>query len=182
MLAARMLWDKGVGEFVEAARLLRAEGVQASFVLVGDTYPDNPAAIPAEQLKKWQQEGAVAWWGWHDDMPAMIAKAHVICLPSYLEGMPTVLLEAAACGRPVITADVPGCRDAVLPGVTGLLVSVKDARALAGAIRTLVQAPDLRRKMGRAGREMVEREFSAERVIAGTLAVYRKAGVEGLLS
>jgi glycosyltransferase involved in cell wall biosynthesis len=182
MLAARMLWDKGVGEFVEAARRLRAEGVQASFVLVGDTYADNPAAIPIEQLRAWQQEGAVAWWGWHDDMPAMIEKAHVICLPSYLEGLPTVLLEAAACGRPVVTTDVPGCRDAVLPNVSGLLVPVRDVGALADAIRRLIQAPDLRRKMGRAGREMVERDFSTEHVIAGTVGVYQRAGMEGLSS
>jgi len=127
-------------------------------------------------------EGAVAWWGWHDDMPAVIEKAHVICLPSYLEGMPTILLEAAACGRPVITADVPGCREAVQPGITGLLVPAREAGALAEAMRTLIQAPELRRRMGRAGREMVEREFSSESVIAATLAVYRKAGLEGILS
>lgn len=179
MLAARMLWDKGVGEFVEAARRLRLGGAPAQFVLVGDTYADNPAAIPASQLTEWQQEGAIVWWGWRDDMPAMIAKAHVVCLPSYLEGMPTVLLEAAACGRPVITVDVPGCREAVRPGITGLMVPVKDAQALAAAIRTLVSNPRLRRKMGRAGRKLVEQEFSSERVIAETMAVYWKAGLEG---
>jgi glycosyltransferase involved in cell wall biosynthesis len=178
MLAARMLWDKGVGEFVEAARRLRQEGVKARFVLVGDTYPDNPAAIPVQQLEGWQREGVVDWWGWRDDMPAVIERAHVVCLPSYLEGMPTVLLEAAACGRPVITTDVPGCRDAVLPELTGLLVPAKDCEALGGAIGRLIRQPELRREMGRAGRKFVEREFAVERVIAGTLAVYRKAGME----
>lgn len=179
MLAARMLWDKGVGEFVEAARILRSDGARARFVLVGDTYSDNPAAIPVSQLVEWNREGVITWWGWHDDMPAIIARAHIVCLPSYLEGMPTVLLEAAASGRPVITVDVPGCREAVRPGATGLMVPVRDVNALAIAIHTLICKPGLRSKMGSAGRKMVEQEFSSESVIAGTMAVYQKAGLEG---
>jgi glycosyltransferase involved in cell wall biosynthesis len=178
MLASRMLWDNGIGEFVQAARILRERDVQAQFVLVGDTYADNPRAISREQLVGWQEQGAVAWWGWQEDMPAILQKANLVCLPSYSEGVPTVLLEAAATQRAVITTNAPGCRDAVIPGVSGLLVPVKEASALAEAIRKLVEDPALRSSMGRAGRSLVEREYSSKKVLEGTIRVYQKAGLK----
>ncbi|HUW36076.1 MAG TPA: glycosyltransferase family 4 protein [Rhodocyclaceae bacterium] len=177
MLPSRLLWDKGVGEFVAAARLLRERGVEARFVLVGDSDPETSAAIPVGQLQAWQSVGAVEWWGrqttW--DMPAVLGSSHVVCLPSYRgEGLPKVLLEAAACGRPLVATDVPGCREIVIDGGNGLLVPPRDAPALADAIGRLLADPDLRAAMGRRGRELVEAQFSEERVVAQTLALYRE--------
>lgn len=176
MLAARLLWDKGVGEFVQAAQILRRRGVDARFVLVGDTYDGNPSAVPQGQLQSWQDAGVVEWWGWRDDMAQVFASAHVVCLPSYREGLPKSLIEAAACGRPVVSTDAPGCRDAVVPGETGLLVPVQDAEALADALEELLVHPEVRRKMGAAARQFASR-FSVEQVVARTLAVYTRNGL-----
>ncbi|WP_333843179.1 glycosyltransferase family 4 protein, partial [Pelomicrobium sp.] len=172
MLASRLLWDKGVGEFVEAARRLAGRG---RFVLVGAPDPDNPASVSEADLRGWVSEGVVEWWGAREDMPAVLNQAHIVCLPSYREGLPKVLLEAMACGRPVIATDAPGCRDCVRDGDNGLLVPIRDAGALAGAIARLLDDPALRRRMGERGRERAVEEFSQERVIAATLAVYREA-------
>lgn len=174
MLVSRMLWDKGVGEFVAAARLLKQEGIVARFVLVGGFDPGNPAAIPESQLRSWNKEGIVEWWGQRSDMANVLAQAHIACLPSYYrEGIPKSLLEAAACGLPIVTTDAPGCREVVEDGVNGLLVPVKDSIALAGTIKKLVLDPDLSRRMGVASRKKAVKEFSQERVIDETLAVYR---------
>lgn len=174
MLAARLLWDKGVAEFVAAARLLKSSGKRARFVLVGDPDPDNPASISDADSAAWQEEGVIEWWGHCDDMPATLCAATVVCLPSYREGLPKVLLEAMACGRPCVTTDVPGCRDAVRHEDNGLLVQVRDVEALAAAIERLLVSPALRMKLGRRGRERAEQEFSQDLVIAQTLAVYRE--------
>lgn len=174
LLASRMLWDKGVGEFVAAVKRLRREGVQARFVLVGDGDRDNPASISDSQLHQWQDDGVIEWWGRRDNMPEVLAQAHIVCLPSYREGLPKVLLEAAACGRPIVTTDAPGCREIVRDGENGLLVPVCDEVALAQAIKRLIDNPKLRKQMGLQGREIVEREFSLEQVIEETLSLYRK--------
>jgi glycosyltransferase involved in cell wall biosynthesis len=178
VLPARMLRDKGVVEFVEAARLLRAQGSAARFVLVGDPDPENPASLSVAQLNAWRDEGIVEWETWRDDMPAVYQGAHVVCLPSYREGLPKVLLEAAASGRAIVATDVPGCREIVRQGDNGLLVPPRDARALAEALRKLVDDPVLRRRMGQRGRKIAETEFSVEKVIAETLAVYREVLIQ----
>jgi glycosyltransferase involved in cell wall biosynthesis len=176
LLASRMLWDKGVGEFVEAARLLRTEGLPAHFALAGRTDPGNPASIPDVQLQAWNEEGIVEWWGWGEDMATTLAKTSIFCLPSYYrEGLPTVIMEASACGRAVVTTDWPGCRDAIRNGETGLLVTPKDPVSLANGIRQLVLDAELRRKMGAAGRALVEEKFSSEKIIEQVLSVYQKA-------
>ncbi|MGH8249049.1 MAG: glycosyltransferase family 4 protein [Gammaproteobacteria bacterium] len=180
MLASRMLCDKGVVEFVEAARLLRKSGARARFVLVGDTDTEHPASITSARLAQWQQEGIVEWWGRRDDMPAVLAQATVVCLPSYREGVPKVLIEAAACGRPIVTTDVPGCREIVGEGENGLRVPVRDAEALAAAIQRLLNDATLRQRMGERGRALVEAEFSTEKVIAETLALYRQLAEPGV--
>lgn len=173
MLASRLLWDKGVGEFVEAARMLAC---RARFVLVGAPDPHNPASVTEDDLRVWREEGAIEWWGPQENMPAALAQAHIVCLPSsYGEGMPKVLLEAMACGRAVITTDAPGCRDCVRDGDNGLLVPVRDAQALASAIERLLGDEVLRRRLGERGRERAVTEFAQERVIAATLGVYREA-------
>ena len=174
VLAARILWDKGVGEFIEAARQLQQEGVKARFILVGNPDSDNPASVPEVTLHAWQKEEVVEWWGHRDDMVAVFHAAHVVCLPSYREGLPKVLIEAAACGRPIVTTDVPGCREVVREGENGLLVPVRDAQALSEALFSLIKNPELRAQMGRRSREIVLKDFSSEKVIAQTLGLYKE--------
>ncbi len=172
ILPARLLWDKGVGEFVEAARRVRADGLPARFVLVGDSDPENPAAVPVAQIRKWVKKGVIEWWGWRDDMDVVYAQAHIVCLPSYREGVPKTLIEAAACGRPIVASDVPGCREIVRPGENGLLVPARDIAALATSLKQLIQDSNMRRAMGIRGRKIVEKEFSMDLVVSQTLNVY----------
>jgi len=182
VLASRMLRDKGVDEFVDAARSLRDAGVHARFVLVGETDPGNPTAITATQLRQWADSGVVEWWGHQGNMKDVLAQAHIVCLPSLREGVPKVLIEAAACGRAIVTTDAPGCREIVRNGENGLLVPVRNTRALAEALRLLIENPPLRASMGLKGRDIVVQEFSIERVVSETLGVYREllaAGQKG---
>ena len=173
VLPARMLWDKGVGEFVSAARILRSKGSSARFALVGDIYKDNPASVETSQLQEWEREAVIEWWGWKEHMDAVYAQAAVVCLPSYREGMPKTLIEAAACGRPIVASDVPGCREVVRHGVNGLLVPARDPEALAEALNDLLRNPIKRRQMGIQGRAIAEKEFSMESIISQTFALYR---------
>jgi glycosyltransferase involved in cell wall biosynthesis len=174
-LASRMLWNKGVGEFVDAANRLRGSGVPARFVLVGEADPGNPAGIPVEQLLAWTENGAVEWWGHQRDMPGVLARVAIVALPStYREGVPKVLLEAAAAGRPIVTTNTPGCREVVRDGVNGFLIPPGDAAALATALHELLRDGALRERMGAHGRAIAEAEFSVETVVAKTLRVYRE--------
>jgi glycosyltransferase involved in cell wall biosynthesis len=172
VLPARLLYDKGVGEYVEAARTLKQRGVQARFGLVGEGDAGNPACVPQEHLKQWQAQGVVELFGWRDDMAAVLAEAHIVCLPSYGEGLPKALLEAAACGKPIVATDVPGCREIVRHGDNGLLVPARESAPLADALEQLIRDAGLRRTMGARGRERAVAEFSAEAVAAETLQVY----------
>jgi glycosyltransferase involved in cell wall biosynthesis len=174
VLPARMLWDKGVEEFVSAARQLRQRGVKSRFVLVGEPDAQNPASVPELQLLAWQKEGVVEWWGRREDMPQVLAQSYIVCLPSYREGLPKALLEAASCGRPIVTTNVPGCRDVVRDGDNGLLVEARNATALTDALAKLLADPELRQKMGQRGRERVLKEFSQERIVGQVLALYRE--------
>ncbi len=172
LLPARMLADKGVKEFVEAAGAMRDRGVGARFVIAGAHDPDNPGAIGRDTLNRWVDEGVVEWWGHRDDMPQVYAQATIVCLPSYREGLPLVLLEGAACARPLVATQVPGCREVCIDQQTGISVPVKDAVALAAAIENLLAAPELCRRLASNGRALVEREFSLEQVARETLAFY----------
>jgi glycosyltransferase involved in cell wall biosynthesis len=175
VLAGRMLWDKGIQEFVDAARHLRASDAAVRFALVGWRDPDNPRGVPEAQLEAWAREGVVEWWGHREDMPAVLAAATLVVLPtSYPEGTPKILVEAAACGRAIIASDAPGCREVVRHDVNGLLVPVRDGAALARAIETLVAAPALRARFGQAGRAIAVAEFSDRLVVRETLALYRE--------
>lgn len=174
MLIARMLRDKGVREFVEAARQLHASGVHARFVLVGSPDPGNPASIPESTISEWNGRNGIEYWGWRDDMRDVLSQADIVCLPSYREGLPKSLLEAAACAIPIVTTDTVGCRDVVVDGVNGLLVPVRDATAIASALRKLIESPELRATMGKSGRTYAEKMFATEIVIAETLAVYHE--------
>jgi len=174
LLAGRLLWDKGIGVLVEAARILRAR-ISARVVLVGEPDSGNPATVDTTMLKQWHQEGVIEWWGWRSDMPSVYNQAHVVALPTaYGEGVPTALLEAAACGRPVVASDIPGCRDVIQEGVTGFLVPPNNPQALAEALERLALDSQLRSKMGAAGRLSVLENFTHERINAATLEVYRR--------
>ncbi len=173
LLASRMIWKKGVGEFVAAARRLRQVDCTWRFLLAGDSDPGNPAAIGREQLEAWHREGAVEWLGQRDDMPELLGACHVFCLPSYYgEGVPKSLIEAAASGRAAVTTNMPGCRDVVRDGENGILVAPRDPTALAEALRCLLEDPALRRRFGRRGREIACERFGLHDVVAATLSLY----------
>jgi len=172
MLPARMLWEKGVLEFVTAAKELRNRSIAARMVLVGAPDPFNKGCIPEVQLRAWAKSGVVEWWGQRDNMHEVLSQANVVCLPSYREGLPKVLLEAAACGRAIVTTNAPGCAHAVRNGENGFLVPVKDPQTLVTAISTLLQSPSLRRQMGAAGRKRVMCELSEEQIASQTLRIY----------
>lgn len=174
VMATRLVKDKGVLEYVEAARLLKARGVDVEMRLIGSPDPGNPTTITEGELSEWGRTDVVELLGYRDNISAEYGAAHIVCLPSYREGLPKSLIEAAACGRPVVTTDVPGCRDAILPGITGVLVPVRSASALADAIQDLVGDPERRRTMGRAGRLFAEREFTIEGVVHQHMIVYRE--------
>ena len=174
VMHSRLLWHKGVGEYVAAARLLRQRGVAARFLLAGEPDPANPASIPAAQIKEWALEASVEFLGQVEDVPGLLAGSHIVCLPSHREGLPKSLIEAAAAGRAIVTTDVPGCRAVVRDGDNGLLVRVRNPDALADGLERLIADPDLRQAMGARGRARAEREFSLDLVIGQTLALYRE--------
>lgn len=174
VLVARLLADKGVREFVQAARLTRGDASGVRWVMVGAPDPGNPASVTTADIEAWRAEGAVELLGERRDIAAVYAQSHIAVLPSYREGLPKSLVEAAACGRAVVTTDVPGCRDAIEPGVSGLLVPVRDAGALAQAVVSLARDGQRREAMGRAGRHLAEQAFDIRRVVQAHLDVYRQ--------
>jgi glycosyltransferase involved in cell wall biosynthesis len=175
VLAARLLADKGVMEFVQAARLLLQRGCNARFVLVGMVDRANPTSFTDADVSAWVQDGVVEWWGHRGDMPQVLEAAQVVVLPSYYgEGLPKVLIEAAACGRVVVTTDHPGCRDAIDPGVTGILVPVRNPLALADAMEDLINNPLRSKVMGDAGRALAEKAFDVRHVVAAHLKIYQE--------
>ena len=175
LLIARMLWDKGVGEYVEAARRVKRRYPDAEFGLLGFLDVKNPAAISREQMEEWVAEGVVNYLGVSDDVREQIAQADCVVLPSYREGTPRTLLEAAAMARPLIATDAVGCREVVEDGVNGYLCRVKDADDLAEKMERMIRLSDVERTaMGRRGREKVEREFDERFVIEAYLKVVRE--------
>jgi glycosyltransferase involved in cell wall biosynthesis len=175
VLAARLLWAKGIGEFVEASRQLQSEGRKVLFLLAGDPDPGNPDAVPVPMLEQWQAEGLVKWLGHVDDMAALFRSVDVAVLPSYYrEGVPRGLTEAGACGLPLVTTDTPGCREVVVDGENGFLIPLRDSESLATVITRLQDDPELRRRMGLASRKKVAAEFDERIVIERTIAVYRE--------
>lgn len=172
LMACRMLADKGVYEFYRSALLLKDKYPHIRFVLVGGVDPDNPASLSEQELNDWAQSGAVEWWGHQSDMAATLSKATVVVLPSYREGMPKVLLEAQALGRPVVTTDVPGCREAIEGGVTGFLAEVKDENSLATAIEKLISNDSLCEKLSHNARQRAEEKFDIKQVVKTHFEVY----------
>ena len=171
--AARLLRDKGVYEYVSAAKLLKERGIKAQFLLAGDLDINNPTGLKLDDLNKLKGEGYVKIIGYQKDIPTLYAKSHIICLPSYREGFPKSLIEAVAASRAVVTTDVPGCRDAIIPNKTGLLVPVKDPQKLADALQWLIENPKERIAMGKEGRKFAEKEFPIEKIILSHLDIYQ---------
>lgn len=172
ILPARMLWDKGVGEFVEVAKRIREMGLVARFALVGECDEENPQSIARETLESWRSSGIIEWWGRRNDMPKVYAEANIVCLPSYREGLPKALLEAASSGRAIVTFDVPGCREVVAHGENGFLVPFGDIDQLTQAVATLLQDAALRKRMGEKGRMKVLQEFSDKQIFEETLSIW----------
>lgn len=171
IFVARLLKDKGVLEYVEAARMSRRDGKPYQWLVVGNPDPGNPASVTEEDARAWGD--SVAWLGERSDIAALYADAHIVVLPSYREGLPKSLVEAAACGRAVITTDVPGCRDAIEADQTGMLVPVRDAGAIYEAVCDLAENTDKRQAMGRAGRELALQAFDIRKVVQAHLDIYQ---------
>ncbi|MBL4852009.1 MAG: glycosyltransferase family 4 protein [Gammaproteobacteria bacterium] len=174
VMASRLLKDKGVYEFVAAARIIHSKGVKGRFQLIGEPDTGNLESVSVESVLAWQEEGIVECLGLRSDIAELFSKAHIIVLPSYYaEGLPKVLIEAAASGRAIITTDMPGCRDAIEPGKTGLLIPARDEQALVSVIEQLIEDVSLRQRMGREGRRLAEKEFSIEKIVQAHLDIYK---------
>ncbi len=174
VFAARLLWDKGLAELIEAARILGNETINAQFLIAGEPDPGNPASLTSEVISEWKKVPNVYFLGHVSDMAQLLADADIMVLPSYREGLPRSLIEAAAVGLPIVTTDAPGCRDVVDNGISGFIVPVRDSIALSSALRTLVNDPSLAIQMGVAGRLKVLAEFDERLVFKKTLEVYRE--------
>ncbi len=175
VLPARLLQDKGVGEFVDAAReIIKEKGALARFALVGQPDLQNPASFTPAQIAAWEKEGIVEYWGWREDMSEVFASANIACLPSYREGLPKSLLEAAACGRAIVTCDVPGCREIVKHKENGWLVPARDVAALAEALIQAIKQPDLRARYAKYSRKLIEEVFAEKYIYEQTLNIYRE--------
>jgi len=172
--AARLLRDKGIYEFVSAARILNERGIQARFFIAGDLDVNNPSGINFDEYMKLKHEKSIEVLGYHKNIPELYAKSHIVCLPSYREGLPKSLMEAAAASRAVVTTDVPGCRDAIIPNKTGLLVPVKDPNKLADSLQWLIEHPKERVDMGKEGRKLAEKEFRIEKIAEDHLIIYKQ--------
>ena len=175
LFAGRLLWAKGIRDFVAVARQMQEAGVEARFQIAGYPEAGNPATVAEAQLLAWQDEEIVEYLGAVEDMPALIAASHIVCLPSqYGEGIPAILLEAAASGRAMVTTDIPGCREIAREGINARLITPGNREELYGALLQLIQQPQLRIEMGAKGREIAVNEFSQERVFRETLALYQE--------
>ena len=172
LLPARLLWDKGLAEYAQAAHLLRERRVPVDLLLAGDPDPGNPAAVPEADVRGWVDEGLMQWLGHVDDMPALFRSVDVVALPSYREGLPKGLIEAGASGCALIATDVPGCREVVEHEIDGLRVPARDGAALAEAIERLARDPELRARLGAAAREKATARFDERIVARETMAVY----------
>jgi glycosyltransferase involved in cell wall biosynthesis len=174
MLASRLLEDKGVREFIQAAKLVKKSFKSVRFVLVGEPDYKYPLSIQHEELEQWKKDGIVEIWGYRSDMNIVLSMANIFVLPSYREGFSKVLSEASAIGRVIITTNVPGCRDVVEDGVTGILIPERNTEILASKISYLIDNPFLCEEMGRAGRKKAEKMFDVKQVISQHMAIYKK--------
>ena len=171
-MACRLLKDKGVFEYIEAAKILKQKLSNIEFELYGDIDIHNPASLTVSDIEKIKNDGFVNVYGFSSDIAKVFRDSNIIVLPSYREGLPKVLIEAAACGRAVVTTDVPGCRDAIEPNITGLLCEVKNPKSLAEQIEKLILNNEIRNYMGKEGRKLAENEFDINKVIEKHFEIY----------
>jgi glycosyltransferase involved in cell wall biosynthesis len=174
-MACRLLKDKGVFEYIEAAKILKNKNINVDFELCGDIDSDNPASLTNQDLVNIKKDGFVKVTGFSSDIASVFSSTNIVVLPSYREGLPKVLIEASACGRAVVTTNVPGCKDAIEPNITGLLCKVKDANSLAKSIEKLILDNELRNSMGKAGRVLAEKEFDINNIIRKHLKIYERS-------
>lgn len=178
LLIARMLWDKGIGEYVEVARLLRKQHHDVIFQLLGDCGAANPSAVGLPQVTAWEKEGIIEYLGTSEDVRPFIAQADCAVLPSYREGIPRTMLEAAAMAKPLIVSDAPGCRDVVLHGKTGFICPTADAPGLLASCQSMLDlSPAAREAMGQAGRTFMQEMFDEQKVIDHYLATLQRYGI-----
>ena len=180
ILIARLLRDKGIYEFVEAAKIIIGQSHNVRFILVGDIDEGNPASLTQNELQDWLEKGVIEWWGWRDDVINVYHSANIVCLPSYREGISRTLIEAGACGKPLVTTNVPGCKQVVIDGENGFVVPQKNAEELAKALVKLIINPKLRKVMGMRSREIVTKTFSSSIINSQTLALYEKIKEGGI--
>ena len=176
IMVARLLRDKGIQEFIDAAEIVKQSNSSVKFLLVGDVDDGNPTSLNTKQLVELKNSQNVEWLGARLDIAELLAASHIACLPSYREGLPKSLIEAASVGRAIVATDVPGCREVVTHLINGLLVPPRDSKALAAALLVLINDPELRSKMGRENRSKAEREFANEIIIRQTQNVYDSFG------
>ena len=174
ILPARLLWDKGIGEFVEAAEIIKSKFITARFVLVGSQDLHNPENIKSQVIDKWVDQELIEYWGFSDDMPKIIREASIVCLPSYQEGLPKVLIEAASCAKPIVTTDVPGCKEVVSHGLNGYLVKERESEDLAIFLEKLILDKNLRYSMGQEGRKIVLNRFAENLITEKTRKVWEE--------
>lgn len=174
IMISRLLKDKGILEFCEAARILKNKGYSANFSIVGDIDFGNPTSLSDSELRDLKNEKIVKFIGYQENVYDFLVSSNIVVLPSYREGLPKILIEAAACGRATVTTDVPGCRDAIEADKTGILVPVRDPNKLAEAVEKLINNPEMRIQYGKAGRELAKKEFSIEEVVKNHLVIYKK--------
>ncbi|MDB9766691.1 glycosyltransferase family 4 protein [Amylibacter sp.] len=172
LFPARLMKDKGICEFVNAAKLIKLKNTDWRFVLVGTLDYKNPSSISQNQIKDWIAEGCVEWWGFKENMNEIYEQVSIVCLPSYREGLPKVLLEAAAAKCATITTNVPGCRDAIIDGKTGDLIPVRNSKELANCILRLINDPNRIKKYGKAGSKLIREKFNVDCVVSQHLKLY----------
>lgn len=177
LFASRLLREKGIFELLDAARVMKAAGEPVKFIFAGDIYPGNPSSLTADDLAAIRAEGMVDYRGHVDDMLPLLAESDIVVLPSYREGTPRILIEAAAMAKPIVATDIAGCRGLVVHEENGLLVPIKTVQPLVEALATLIHDPQLRQRMGEEGRRIVLEEFDEDIVISRTLAVYQSAAM-----
>ena len=171
-LVARMIRDKGIYEFVEAAKILKKKKINCRFLLIGDIDKKNPNSLKQAKLQEWQDKNIIEWLGWVKDVRSILLETDILCLPSYREGLPKSLLEGAAIGLPLVTTDAVGCREVVLDGINGYLVPVKDSKKLSLAIKNLIEDKELRVKMGAESFRIAKSEFSSKIINSQTISIY----------
>lgn len=173
VMACRLLKEKGVYQYIDAAKIIKKQHPAVEFLLVGTPDLENPNTIQQNEIDSWSEQGVITYLGHRNDIPDVFSRSNIVCLPSfYGEGVPKVLIEAAACGRAIVTTNNPGCRDAVIEGETGLTVPIRDAKALAAAILKLIEQPELRVAMGAKARVFAEKEFDVNSVVNKHLEIY----------